>query len=308
VEYAQIQEQNQRDLIESQQPGSVVAPNPYSIRRQQELKLQLLSQAQPIVQDTPKPLSSSKQVGSTSWDHTNTHSSVLSPTECNYQSHPVEPPAILISALENLRAQGVFWQPPEQDPDQDLEGLEYTDEPEQMQDWDEQADIPPPPPNPNIPLYHPDHPQFQQHTQAVIPIEYLPPANPQPLPPPPRQMAAQVAPAPHGADPKWPKLPIFDSSYKAYPSWKNQFKLYINGHPHHFANDAQKITWMLSYISGSPSAITWADEKRHSVQLLGAQIGTPPDYYNNLEVLLDLRTIFHLFLSLDLISTGPHLQ
>jgi hypothetical protein len=178
VEHAQLQEQNQRDLIESQQPDSVVAPNPYSIQRQQELELQLLSQAQLIVQDTPEPLSSSEQVGSTSWDHTNTHSSVLSPTERNYQSHPVEPPAILISALENLRAQGIFWQPPEQNPDQDLEGLEYAEDPERMQDWDEQADIPPLLPNPNIPLYHPDHPQFQQHAQAVIPIEYLPPHKP----------------------------------------------------------------------------------------------------------------------------------
>jgi Zinc knuckle len=91
-------------------------------------------------------------------------------------------------------------------------------------------------------------------------------------------MAAHVAPAPRGADPKWPKLPVFDGSYNAYPSWKNQFELYIDGHPHHFANDAQKITWMLSYISGSPSAITWADEKRRNVQVLGIQNGTPPDY------------------------------
>jgi hypothetical protein len=147
-----------------------------------------------------------------------------------------------------------------------------------MQDWDKQADIPLPPPNPDFPLYHPENPQFQQHAQAVVPVEYLPPANPQPPPPPPRQMAAQVAPLPCGADPKWPKLPIFDSSYKAYPSWKNQFELYIDGHLHHFANDAQKITWMLSYISGSPSAIAWADEKRHNVQVLGIQNGTPPDY------------------------------
>jgi hypothetical protein len=91
-------------------------------------------------------------------------------------------------------------------------------------------------------------------------------------------MAAQVTPAPRGADPKWPKLAIFDSSYKAYLSWKNQFELYIDGHPHHFANDAQKITWMLSYISGSLLAIAWADEKKRSAQLLGAQNGTPPDY------------------------------
>jgi hypothetical protein len=43
------------------------------------------------------------------------------------------------------------------------------------------------------------------------------------------------------ADPKWPKLPIFDSSYKSFHSWKNQFQLYIDGHPHHFASDVQKI-------------------------------------------------------------------
>jgi hypothetical protein len=90
----------------------------------------LLNQAQPSVQETPEPLSSSEQVGSTSWDHTTSHSSALSPTECNYQTYPIEPPAILIEALENLRLQGIFWQPPEQDPDQDLEGLEYADEPE----------------------------------------------------------------------------------------------------------------------------------------------------------------------------------
>jgi hypothetical protein len=94
----------------------------------------------------------------------------------------------------------VFWQPPEQDPDQDLEGLEYADDPEPMQDWDEQADIPPPPPNPGLPLYHPENPQFQQYAQAVIPVAYPPPADQQPPPPPPRQMAAQVAPLPHGAD------------------------------------------------------------------------------------------------------------
>jgi hypothetical protein len=233
----QLQEQNQRDLVKGQQPGSAVAPNPYSIQQQQQLELQLLNQAQPIVQDTPEPQSSSEQVGSTSWDHTNTHSSILSPTERNYRNYPVEPPAILLTALENLQAQGVFWQPPEQDPDQDLEGLEYEENPERIQDWDEQADILLPPPNTNLPLYHLDHPQFQQHAQAVVPIEYLPPANPQPPPPPPRQMAAQVA-TPWGADPKWPKLPIFDSSYNTYPSWKNQFELYIDGHPHHFANDA----------------------------------------------------------------------
>jgi hypothetical protein len=107
AEHAQLQEQNQRDLVENQQPGSVVAPNPYSIRRQQELELQLLNQAQPIIQDTPEPYSSSEPVESTSWDHTNTHSSILSPTERNYQTYPVEPPAVLITALENLRAQGV---------------------------------------------------------------------------------------------------------------------------------------------------------------------------------------------------------
>jgi hypothetical protein len=56
------------------------------------------------------------------------------------------------------------------------------------------------------------------------------------------------------------------------------FELYIDGHPHHFANDAQKITWMLSYISGSLSAIAWADEKRRNAQDLGIQNGTPPDY------------------------------
>jgi hypothetical protein len=147
-----------------------------------------------------------------------------------------------------------------------------------MQDWDEQADIPPLPPNPDLPLYHPGNPQFQQHAQAVVPVKYLPPANPQPPPPPPRQMAAQITPPSRGADQKWPKLPIFDGSYKAYPSWKNQFELYINGHPHHFANNAQKITWMLSYILGSPSAIAWADEKRRNVQVLGIQNGTPPNY------------------------------
>jgi hypothetical protein len=260
-EHAQIQRQNQHDLIESQQPDSIVAINPYYIRQQQKLELQLLNQV-PIVQDTPEPPSSSEQIESTSWDHTTSHSSARSPTECNYRNYPVEPPAILIEALENLQSQGIFRQPPEQYPDQDLEGLEYADEPKPMQDWDEQAAIPPPPPNPGLPLYHPENPQYQQYTQAVVPVDYPPPADQQPPPPPPRQMATQVAPTPRGADPKWPKLPIFDSSYKAYPSWKNQFKLYINGHPHHFANDAQKITWMLSYISGSPSAIAWVDEKR----------------------------------------------
>jgi hypothetical protein len=147
-----------------------------------------------------------------------------------------------------------------------------------MQDWDKQADIPPPPPNPGLPLYHPENPQYQQFTQAVVPVDYPPSADQVPPPSPSRQMAAQVTPMPHRADPKWPKLPIFDSSYKAYPSCKNQFELYINGHPHHFANDAQKITWMLSYISGSPSAITWANKKRHIAQVLGTQQGTAPNY------------------------------
>jgi hypothetical protein len=49
AEHARLQEQNQRDLVESQQQGSVVAPNPYSIRQQQQLELQLLNQAQSIV-------------------------------------------------------------------------------------------------------------------------------------------------------------------------------------------------------------------------------------------------------------------
>jgi hypothetical protein len=35
---------------------------------------------------------------------------------------------------------------------------------------------------------------------------------------------------------------------------------------------------MLSYILGSASAITWADEKRRQAQDLGLQNGTPPDY------------------------------
>jgi hypothetical protein len=35
---------------------------------------------------------------------------------------------------------------------------------------------------------------------------------------------------------------------------------------------------MLSYISGSPSAIAWADEKRCAAQVLGMQNGTAPDY------------------------------
>jgi hypothetical protein len=278
AEHAQLQEQDRIDLIESQQPNSIVAVNPYSIRRQQELELQLLNQPQPIVQDTPEPQSSSEQIGSTSWDHSQTHLSVLSPTEHNYQNYPEQPPAILIQALENIRSRGLYWQPPEQDPDQDLEGLEYADEPERMQDWDEQAEIPPPPPNPDLPLYHPENPQFQQYAQAVIPTDYPPPRDQQPPPPPPRQMATQAVTLPRGADPKWPKLPIFDGSYKAYPSWKNQFELYIDGHPHHFANDAQKITWMLSYISGSPLAIAWADEKRRNAKVLGQQQGGPPDY------------------------------
>jgi hypothetical protein len=257
--HAQIQEQNRIDLLESQQPNSIVAVNPYNIRRQQELELQILNQAPPQ-EPTPDPQSLSEQIGSTSWDHSQTHSSILSPTERNYQSYPEQPPAVFLQALKNIRERG-FWQPPEQDPDQDLEGLEYENDPELMQDWDEQAEIPAPPPNPDFPLYHPGNPQFQQYAQAVVPVNYAPPANLQPPPPPPRQMAAQVAQMPRASDLKWPKLPIFDGSYKAYPSWKNQFELYIDGHPHHFANDAQKITWMLSYISGSLSAIAWADEK-----------------------------------------------
>jgi hypothetical protein len=134
---------------------------------------------------------------------------------------PQTTPAILIHTLENLCARGLFWQPPEQDPDQDLEGFEYKDNQEPMQDLDEQADIPPPPPNPGLLLYHPKNPQYQQYAQAVIPVDYPPPADQLPPPPPPRQMAAQVAPMPRGADPKWPKLPIFNSSYRSYPSWKN---------------------------------------------------------------------------------------
>jgi hypothetical protein len=75
-------------------------------------------------------------------------------------------------------------------------------------------------------------------------------------------------------------LPIFDGSYRLFPSWKNQFQLYINGHPHHFTSDVQKIVWMLSYISGSASAIAWADEKRHQAQELGILNGTTLDYGN----------------------------
>jgi hypothetical protein len=35
---------------------------------------------------------------------------------------------------------------------------------------------------------------------------------------------------------------------------------------------------MLSYISRSASAITWADERRQQAQLLGQQNGIPPNY------------------------------
>jgi hypothetical protein len=102
-EHARLQEQNRIDLLESQQLDSIVAVNPYSIRQQQELELQILNQTQPV-EVTPEPQSSSEQIGSTSWDHTRTHSSALSPTERNYQNFLEQPPAILVQALENIRA------------------------------------------------------------------------------------------------------------------------------------------------------------------------------------------------------------
>jgi hypothetical protein len=144
-----------------------------------------------------------------------------------------------------------------------------------------QYDAPPsPPPNLLYPLTDPSYPDYQHYLQVVIPIHPQTPTPPIQAPPPPPPMAAQVGPAiqQRGADPKWPKLPIFDSSYKSFSSWKNQFQLYINGHPHYFSSDTQKIVWMLSYISGSASAIAWADEKRRSAQELGQRNGTPPDY------------------------------
>jgi hypothetical protein len=48
---------------------------------------------------------------------------------------------------------------------------------------------------------------------------------------------------------------------------------------------------MLSYISGSPSAVAWADEKRRTAQLLGMQQGTAPDYgdWDNFIITLNER-------------------
>jgi hypothetical protein len=99
--------------------------------------------------------------------------------------------------------------------------------------------------------------------QAVIPIE-IPPPNQQSPPPPPQPMAVQIAPPIQcGSDLKWPKLPIFNRSYQSYLSWKNQFKLYMDEYPHHFSRCLKdNLTWMLSYISSSSSAIVWSDEKR----------------------------------------------
>jgi hypothetical protein len=142
-----------------------------------------------------------------------------------------------------------------------------------------QYDVLPPPPNPLYPLNNPRHPDYACHLQVVIPVPQ-PPSPPHYQPPPPPPMAAQVGPViqQRRLDPKWPKLPIFDGSYKSFPSWRNQFQLYIDGHPHHFANDAQKIMWMLLYISSSTSAIAWVDQKRQQAQELGIQNGTPQDY------------------------------
>jgi hypothetical protein len=90
-------------------------------------------------------------------------------------------------------------------------------------------------------------------------------------------MAAQVGPAIQqwGADLKWPKLPIFDGSYKSFPSWKNQFQLYIDGHPYHFTSDTKKLYGCYPTSQDPPWQLPGQIKKGGSPRSLDSEMGLP---------------------------------
>jgi hypothetical protein len=116
-----------------------------------------------------------------------TSHSPASPTEQGHRQYSHSPPPELVHALEQSCDRG-FWNPPAQDPEQDLDGIKYVEKEQYMQ----YNAPPPPPPNPLYPLTDPAHPDYHHHLQVVIPIQ--PPSPPIQAPPPPPPMAAQVGP------------------------------------------------------------------------------------------------------------------
>jgi hypothetical protein len=97
----------------------------------QILNEQSAGNLEPIIEDQPEPhTSSSEVVGSSSWGHSKSHSPT-SPTEQGHQQYPHSLSPKVVCALHRIR-DSRFWNLPEQDPEQDLEGLEYVEDDQQL--------------------------------------------------------------------------------------------------------------------------------------------------------------------------------